>query len=236
LNKLKGKLEKYSKHLGIDLFGVADLTAHQVHNFVLRQGGKHISVFPRSISLGIRLLDAVVDQLFLHEDPSVIYSYLGLYNAVNANLDRATFMIAKKIQEAGFKAYSIPASQTIDDRKLEGAISHKLSAHLSGLGWIGKSCLLVTNEFGPRVRFATILTDADIETSKPIKNMCGDCSKCVEICPPKAFTGIAFDPSEPRDVRFRAHQCRDYTRRRAQQLGEGICGLCVYICPFGLKD
>jgi epoxyqueuosine reductase QueG len=144
-------------------------------------------------------------------------------------------LIAKKIQEKGFEAYPIPASQTINDRKLEGAISHKLSAHLSGLGWIGKSCLLITPEFGPRVRYATILTNAPLEPGKPLENRCGECQNCVDTCPPGAFTGVAFDSSEPRDVRFRAHLCRSYTQRRAQQLGEGICGLCVYVCPHGKK-
>lgn len=235
MDKLRVELEAYSRDIGIDLFGVANLTDYQVRSFIMRQGGEHISAFPRSISLGIRLLDPIVDQLYRHEEPSAIYSYRGLYDSVNANLNRAALIIAKKIQEVGSKAYLIPASQTINDRKLEGAISHKLSAHLSGLGWIGKSCLLITPEFGPRVRFATILTDVSFETGKPISNMCGDCRECVEICPPRAFTGAAFDTSEPRDVRFRAHQCRDYTQRRAHQLGEGICGLCVYICPYGLK-
>ena len=147
--KMKGlgeELEEYARGLGVDLFGVADLTDSQAHSFVLRQGGEHMSGFPRSISLGIRLLDPVVNELYRHEEPSVLFSYKGLYNSVNANLDRASLLIAKKIQEVGFKAYPVPASQTIDDRKLEGAISHKLSAHLSGLGWIGKSCLLITPE------------------------------------------------------------------------------------------
>jgi epoxyqueuosine reductase QueG len=235
VDKLREELEEYAQSLGIDLFGVADLTENETRSFILRQGGEPISGFPISISLGIRLLDPVVDQLYRHEEPSAIYSYRGLYNSANANLDRAALLIAKKIQEAGFKAYIIPASQTINDRKLEGAISHKLSAHLSGLGWIGKSCLLITPECGPRVRFSTILTDAQFETGKPIKNKCGDCRECVDVCPPKAFTGAAFDPSEPRAVRFRAHLCGDYSQRREQQLGEGLCGLCVYICPYGLK-
>jgi epoxyqueuosine reductase QueG len=234
VNGFREELEEYSQSLGLDFFGVADLSNVQTHNFVLKQGGEYISSFNRSISIGFRLLDPIVDQLYRHEEPSIIYSYRGLYNAANATLDRASLLIAKKIQKAGYKAYPIPASQTVDDRKLEGAISHKLSAHLSGLGWIGKSCLLITPECGPRVRWATILSDAPLKAGKQMENRCGECQKCVEICPPKAFTGVAFDPSEPRDVRFRAHQCRAYTQRRAQQLGEGICGLCVYICPYGL--
>jgi epoxyqueuosine reductase QueG len=231
MDELRKKLRKYSQDMGVDLFGVADLT--KSHSFIFRQGGEHIADYPRAVSLCIRLVDAVVDELFRHEDPSAIYSYKGLYNSVNANLDRTALILAQKIQQAGFRAYPIPASQTINERKLEGAISHKLAAHLAGHGWIGKSCLLVTPQYGPRVRLATILTDAPLEPGESIPNGCGECSECVEICPPKAFTGAPFDPSEPRDVRFRAHLCRDYTRRREKQLGEGICGLCVHICPHG---
>lgn len=231
---LQDELKKFSKDLGIDLFGVADLTV--AHNFILIQGGETVNHFPRSISLGIRLLDAVVDELFRHEEPSAIYSYQGIYNSINANLDRAALLIAKKVQEAGFKAYPIPASQTVNSRKLEGAFSHKLAANLAGLGWIGKSCLLITPEFGPRIRLVTVLTDAPLRSGTLLLNRCGDCKKCVDICPVKAFTGASFNQSEPRDVRFRAHLCRDYTQRRAQLLGEGICGLCVYICPWGAKS
>ena len=231
MDALQDELKGLAQELGIDLFGVADLTA--ARDFILVQGGEHIAGFPRAISIGIRLLDAVVDELFRHEEPSALYSYRGLYNSANANLDRAALLIAKRVQEAGFKAYPIPASQTVNQRKLEGALSHKLAAHLAGLGWIGKSCLLITPECGPRVRLATVLTDAPLETGEPIPNGCEDCRKCVDVCPVNAFTGVSFNLSEPRDVRFRAHLCRDYTQRRAQLLGEGICGLCVYICPHG---
>jgi epoxyqueuosine reductase QueG len=235
MNGLREELEKYSRSMGIDLFGVADLTDNMTHKNLLRQGGAHISRYPKAVSLGIRLLDPIVNQLQQHEEPSAIYSYRGLYNQANANLDRSAMLIAKKIQEAGYETYPIPASQTINNRKMEGAISHKLSANLAGLGWIGKSCLLITPEYGPRVRLATILTDAPLETGEPLLNRCDDCHDCVDVCPPKAFTGVAFDPSEPRGVRFRANLCSDYSQTRAKQLGEGICGLCVYICPHGLK-
>jgi epoxyqueuosine reductase QueG len=236
MNGFREELEKYARSMGIDLFGVADLSDNMTHKNLLRQGGEHISSYPKAVSMGIRLLDSIVNQLESHEEPSAIFSYRGLYNQANANLDRSAMLIAKKIQEAGYEAYPIPASQTINNRKMEGAISHKLPANLAGLGWIGKSCLLITPEYGPRVRLATILTDAPLETGEPLMNRCGDCRDCVDVCPPKAFTGVAFDPSEPRSVRFRVNLCSDYSQSRAKQLGEGLCGLCVYICPYGLKE
>jgi epoxyqueuosine reductase QueG len=231
MDELQEELKIFAKNLGIDFFGVADLTT--ARDFIRVQGGEHVGRFPRAVSVGMRLLDAVVDELFRHEEPSAICTYRALYNTTNANLDRAALLIAKRIQDAGFKAYPVPTSQTIDPRKLEGTFSHKLAAHLAGLGWIGKSCLLITPENGPRVRLATTLTDAPMEPGTPLPVRCGDCRRCVDVCPVKAFTGVPFNPSEPRDVRFRAHLCNDYSERRARFLGEGLCGLCVYICPYG---
>jgi len=231
---LKTELERTAKELGADLFGVADLTVAQ--DFICKQGGEHLRRFPRAISIGITLLNAVVDELYRHEDPAVVFTYRGLYNSANSRLDHIGLLLAKRIQGEGYQAYPIPASQTVNIDKNIAVISHKLPANLSGLGWIGKSCLLITPTFGPRVRFATVLTDAPLETGSPIVAKCDDCRECIDICPAKAFTGVPFNPTEPREARFKAHLCRSYTKRREEKMGEGICGLCVYICPYGGSD
>jgi epoxyqueuosine reductase len=227
-------LEKMAKRLGADLFGIADLTIAQ--DFVCKQGGEYLRKFPRAISIGVRLLDAVVNELYRHEDPAVIYTYTALYNSVNSHLDHVNLLLAERIQEKGYQAYAIPASQTVDSDKLIGVFSHKLAANLAGLGWIGKSCLLITPNYGPRVRFATILTDSPLKAGSPIGEKCNDCRGCIDICPVKAFTGALFDSSEPREVRFDAHLCRSYRKKREEKLGEGYCGLCVYVCPHGRSN
>jgi epoxyqueuosine reductase QueG len=175
-----------------------------------------------------------VDGLSRHEDPAVIFTYRGLYNAVNSKLDQISLLIAKRIQKTNFNAYPI-FNIMIDSKKLIGSFSHKLAAHLSGLGWIGKSCLLITPQYGPRLRWGTVLTDAPLTTGLPLPQRCGECSECVDICPPKAFTGVPFNSSEPREVRFKAHLCDEYMDRRKERFGEGLCGLCVHICPHGNK-
>jgi len=117
------ELERMARELGADLFGVADLTSAQ--DFVCKQGGEHLRRFSRAISIGIRLLDGLVDELYRHEEPGVIYTYKALYNSVNSRLDHVALLLAKRIQERGHQAYPIPASQTMDYRKHIGAISHK---------------------------------------------------------------------------------------------------------------
>jgi len=228
---LQMELERTAKELGADLSGVADLTEAQ--GFICEQGGESLRGFPRAVSIGMRLLDAVVDGLHRHEDRATIFSYRALYNSVNSRLDDIALQVAREIQEEGHRAYPVPASQTISTEKMIGVISHKLAAHLSGLGWIGKSCLLITPSYGPRVRLATVLTDAPLKSGCPIDERCGKCRDCVDICPVKAIRGVPFLPSAPRHVRFNARLCRDYTEKRKERLGEGLCGLCVYVCPYG---
>ena len=105
-------------------------------------------------------------------------------------------------------------------------------ANLAGLGWIGKSCLLITPDHGSRVRLATVLTNAPLVSGQRMDIDCGVCDACVRICPVMAFTGVYFNPSEPREVRFNAYLCYSYMAKRAGPFGEeGLCGLCVYICP-----
>ena len=233
MNNQDEELRFYANNLGVDLFGVADLSSAK--SYIENQGGKYVASLPRSVSLGIRLLDQVIDQLYNHNDLGSISIYRGLYTTVNAALDRAVFMVAKKIQEDGFHAYMIPASSMLNNGKLEATFSHKVAANLAGLGWIGKNCLLITPEYGPRVRFATVLTDAPLSAGSPIKNKCGDCTRCTDICPSRAIQGRAFNSDELRDMRLKAELCDGYTENRIKTFGDVNCGLCVFVCPHGNK-
>jgi ferredoxin len=95
-------------------------------------------------------------------------------------------------------AFPVPASRRTDDEHICGVFSQKLATHLAGLGWIGKSYLLVTPEHGPRVHGVTLLTDAPLlPASTPMEQKCGACPECVDICPRHAFNGRIFYKEEP---------------------------------------
>ncbi len=221
--------------LGADFFGVADLSP--AHDAILAQGGAVVAEYPRAISIGIALLDTIVDQLPQRAERAVAVSYKhDCYDVINQRLDIITSRLSSVLQRDGYRALPVPASKIIDDEKLIAAFSHKMAAHLAGLGWIGKNCLLVTPETGPRVRWATILTDAPLTvTGAAIEEQCGTCQLCVEICPVNAFTGQPFRETESRDVRFDAHKCDRYLTKLEEQDLVGVCGLCLYVCPFGRK-
>jgi len=227
------ELKDLAEGEGVDFFGVADLSL--AHDAILAQGGETVAAFPKAISIGIALFDAIVDQLPQRAEPAVSMTYRRhAYDVVNQRLDFAASRLGSALQAQGHRAFPVPASQKVDDERLCGVFSHKLAAHLAGLGWIGKSCMLITPEVGPRVRWATVLTDAPLAVSgKPMPQACGECRECVDICPVNAYTGQAFRPEDPREVRFDAHKCRRYFVELEETTGLDVCGLCLYVCPNG---
>lgn len=66
--------------------------------------------------------------------------------------------------------------------------SHKHAAYLSGLGSFGQNNVLLTPEYGPRVRFVSIFTNAEVEgDSIKTKDLCIKCLACVRECPVNAI-------------------------------------------------
>jgi epoxyqueuosine reductase len=220
---------------GADFYGVADLSSAQ--NFIKKQGNNAVGSYPRAISLGIRLMDSILDQLPKRDERSVAVNYHHhAYQVINQQLDLMASRLSREIQKKGYQALPIPASERYDDERICAVFSHKLAAHLAGQGWIGKSCLLVTAEACPRVRWITILTDAPLNvTGEPGNEYCGDCTDCVDICPVSAFTGEPFRENEPREVRYDAQKCERYLKNLEKNEPWAVCGLCVYICPHGRK-
>jgi epoxyqueuosine reductase QueG len=232
---LSKRVSELANGLGADFVGIADLAP--AREAICEQGGEKLASYPFALSVGIRLMDSIIDELPNRHQRWVAATFrLHAYDLVNARLDAITSRAASLLQNEGFRALPIPASNVLDTTKLIGAFSHKLAAHLAGLGWIGKSCLLVTPQVGPRVRWATVLTNAPLEVSgRPLDSRCGECTNCADICPAKAFTGRIFQDNEPRSMRFNAHACKAYLQETEKATGLSVCGLCTYACPHGSK-
>ena len=101
-------------------------------------------------------------------------------------------------------------------------------AHIAGLGWIGKNCLLITERNGPRVRFVSILTNAPIEAiDNQIEEKCGNCTKCQEICPTRSIKGKNYKNGEPREVRLEYEKCKNYLKALGENNKYSVCGMCL---------
>jgi epoxyqueuosine reductase len=207
-----------------DLFGVSDLTP--ARDFIIAQGGKALGEYPRAISIGMQLIDSIIDLYFPDEKRELSLYWHQVYAVMVPLLDFLSYKVSRELQKEGYRAFPVPASPPYNSETWKGVFSHKLAAHLAGLGWIGKSCLLITPDFGPRIRFTTILTDAPLTPGYPIDKQCGKCRVCVTSCPVKAFKDREFEPEEPVEMRFNVQACGEFRRLHP-------CGVCVASCPRG---
>jgi epoxyqueuosine reductase len=94
-------------------------------------------------------------------------------------------------EELGIQALSLPYQIEY------GGAFLKDSAHLAGLGVIGKNNLLVTPEFGTRVRLRGIFMEAELAPTGPIEfDPCHGCDRpCHKACPRNAFRSGSYERS-----------------------------------------
>jgi epoxyqueuosine reductase QueG len=221
-NQNKSLLKKKALELEFSLYGVADITGIR-EKFYLDK--KTISRFDRAISLGKRLLDSILDDI--KDQPTPLY--LHHYRQLNFFLDRQAFSLSSFIQELGFMALPVPASQILDWKKHIGHVSHKHVGELAGLGWIGRNNLLINPELGAKFRLVTILTDMPLEPDRPLSFGCGDCRACLLTCPADAIK----ETQEEFDHMACYNKLEEF--RRAGIVGQHICGVCVKACPGNLS-
>lgn len=191
--------------------------------------------YPRAVSIAIRLSDAIMDKI--DRQPTPLYS--SHYSRVNALLDDIAIRATNLLQMYGNRAVPVPASQILDSEKWTSYISHKAVAIAAGIGWQGKSLLVVNPDFGPRIRLTTVLTNADLDADVPIANRCGKCSQCQEHCPAGAIIGANTDSHySSRSEAMHLEKCVYQVRHIFSELPHvtsGICGVCIKVCPWGNK-
>lgn len=232
---LQARIAALLEAQGVFVSGVADLTGADIHDEVVAQGGEWLGAFPRAVSIGYRLQDGIVDELPEHHREAVVarlYDF-HIYRTVNDLLDETAYRVAQELQAAGFRAVAVPTSLSVDTTGFKGALSHKLVARAAGLGWIGRSCLLVSPSAGPRMRLVSVLTNAPLQTGTASGRDCGRCRLCVDYCPAQALTGEAFRLGGPLVERMDVHACHEYRQAAKEESGATICGVCVAVCPHG---
>ena len=221
---ITNRIETELLHLGADIVGFGDISELPSE---VRSGmpvGVSIAVvYPKAIIRGIS------------EFPT--QEYRDWYDRLNERLDVIITGGAAMLRAMGFDAIA----QTREHVGI-GAIGnntvlpHKTVATRAGIGWIGKSALLVTAQFGSAVRLSSILTNAPLITAQAInKSSCGDCMICAGACPAGAVSGKLWEVSLYRDEFFDPDKCRKTARERSRQsFGDDnmtICGKCIEICP-----
>jgi epoxyqueuosine reductase len=141
---------------------------------------------------------------------------------LNGRLTKAVYDLAGMLRKEGWRVFPLPAAGApVDQRRLITLLSYKHAAELAGLGAIGRHTMLITPEYGSRVRLAALLTDAEIEPS-PVskKDSCVNCDACIRACP----AGALQTPPQGKAYAINPFACRTY---RAAGL---TCNVCLKAC------
>lgn len=144
---------------------------------------------------------------------------------LNGELNDAVYDFAKASRSLGLKALPLPAADCpADARFLEAVFSYKHAGQAVGLGKIGWHSLLITPDFGPRLRLAACLTEAELEpTNSQFTIQCESCGICLDSCPAGALTM----PQSDQQYAINKFACCTYYG------ASGGCAECMRVCPVG---
>ncbi len=232
MSVLKRSLLKKCFQMEIPLVGIANVERWRYPPF---QPWIPEDFFPQSIyteAKSVIVIGLPITLPVLETSPSIYYH--ELYNTVNSLLDQYTYRLSNFLDEKGYPSLFVPRDGYAGINALQkdpiAFFSHRHAALLAGLGTFGVNNVLLTPQFGPRVRFGSILTTASIPPDPMIKeDLCTRCMICVGSCPVQALAEDAY-PQSITDKRA----CVAQSLKLYEQ-GISPCGICIKVCPVG-KD
>jgi len=229
-------IKDIARWIGADLVGVAKLNplwiySHWgIHNVMYTNAaeeGDPIEIPPEYeyVIVMIHSMDYEILKRTPHHEPSSTMAY--------SKMAWCAATLAAFIRELGFKA--IPCGNEL-------AISIPMAID-AGLGEMGRNGLLITREFGPRVRISKVLTDLPLVPDRPIdigvQKFCERCVRCAKSCPSNAImagerTDKAWDKSNSGGMLkwpIRAMNCLNWWVKN----GSG-CSVCIRVCPWNKRN
>ena len=197
-----------------------------------------LSVYSGGISIGKKINEEIVDLI----TDSPVPQYQDCYNSLNFEITELLKQIAASLQKHNISCLVIPPipekmdkdEQLYFNKNLRYKLSHKYVATSAGLGWIGKTSLFISRDFGPRVRLGSILVkDVEFDSSPCKESLCGDCDLCVKACPVQAANGKLWNVGVDRDEFLDVQKCRKHIYRNYYDKNILLCGNCIAACPVG---
>ncbi|GAB6098388.1 epoxyqueuosine reductase [Halanaerocella petrolearia] len=222
--ELTNQVITFAKDQGVDLVGIVDVK--EIDFPKDHRPSDYLPEAKSAISIGYRLNKGSVLNL-----PKARNGYMLEFNTANEQLNLINHQVSRFLEEKGYLTFGVPGTASIGDgKRLKADLSHKHLAVAAGLGKFGINNLVLTPEFGPRVRFSTIITTAKLEaTVSEAEKLCTDCQLCVEICPANALDDWKDNYSPQEGWRINKEACY---HQIFVKLGGKRCGLCIKACPF----
>lgn len=190
---LTAKVKACAYDFGADLVGVANIERFKGAPIMMSPQG----ILPTAknvIVCAIHHPDEAIE-MGGEKHPQIIGPYSIQY-AMNVKLDYIAFRVARMLDDLGYEAIPIAASniwryRPYGDMTATFApdMSHIYAATCAGLGQLGWHGLTMSPEYGPRNRFVSIITDAPLCPTKVYDEtkLCDRCGECIRHCPTDAY-------------------------------------------------
>ena len=153
--------------------------------------------------------------------------------------NRRLATIAKKLK-SWFRAVHCAESRNLPYQICRGGIFLKDAAAIAGLGVIGKNNLLVTPQYGPRIRLGALWLDRSVDRAEPNDRFapCDGCdAPCQRACPMEGFHGGSYQPSRCMRQMARDEACKIEIGPPLYgvpaRYGVAYCRRCELACPVG---
>ncbi len=211
-------LKKYLHKLGVSKVGYADVDG-LASEFV---------DLPNGISLVMKLPKKAIR--FVEDED--YEKYWKCFHGKIAELTDIALKGEEYIKNLGYDAFALTMTRNeCDMKKLLSILPYKTIATKSGLGWIGRSALFVTPEYGSAVVLGAILTDMPLDFGKPITySSCDECTNCQEACPVDAINPQKWNDRLNRNDIIDIDACFEYI---LDQYKAGLgCTKCMSECKL----
>lgn len=222
------EIKKVAKLFGADLVGVTYYDERWVysHKYSRADEDELEMDLPHDLT-SVVVVCHEMDHDLLRTVPSALS---GTATGVGYSDDVVTLLaLAQYIRNLGYRAYA-----SMNDTA--ASIPYAIKA---GLGEYGRHGMLITPDFGPRLRIGKVFTDLELAHDRPIrfgvKEFCEVCRQCSDACPPEAIEKEA--PSEEIYNRSNILGIDKWTTDAEKCFGFWAtqmtdCSICVRACPY----
>ncbi|MBA7709981.1 3-chloro-4-hydroxyphenylacetate reductive dehalogenase [subsurface metagenome] len=217
-------------YLGADLSGIVKLTPERIRLGAYIHEQENVARFTHYIVVATEM-DSYRFRTRLHHPgfsrPVRAPSASADVHKTYCDVERMCVHLADYIRGLGYNAESQGPSR----RLLNGPW-----ANWAGLGETGRHNIVITPEFGPRVRLGGVLTDLSMAEDQPIdfgvQAYCEACKKCVQACSVGAITdgpkqlvrGVLHWP-------LNRKRCSEQGWAHGGDVSYG-CQQCLIVCPY----
>jgi epoxyqueuosine reductase len=223
--------EQILRDITADLVGIINLDALKGEGAAVADKVRKIMPGARSVIL---LAAEVFPEVIRYFTSSRTVGDIQLSDLANRNmeivgghLDWDAYEIIKRLHKLGYRGTPIPSGGAPFNRQnVSGVMPLGRLAAIAGLGTIGWHSMLLTPEFGARIRLSAVITDADLPQTESSREYdpCPECGgACIKICP----VGAIKQPDEGRINTIDRFKCNNMIE------SSGGCSECLKVCPAG---